>query len=310
MKTSVISENTLLSNSNRTPGFIRYCLYPLLFVGTIILFTIGFVHQWDLALIKSLYTFTLVIGLAIIEAKYPLKCKWRMTATLFFKRDLFYFLIGGATLALVNYLASLAILSQNRVSPGMFEHLPFIPALLLAIYLVDFIWYWIHRLSHESKTKFGERLWRIHVAHHLPRQVYVLMHAVSHPLNIVVVRLVFIVPLFLLGFSKEVVFMVYVFVGLQGLVSHFNADIKAGWFNYFLMGTELHRYHHSANASEAKNYGSTVTAWDQLFGSYYYDPKHPPQHLGVNDPQAYPDASEILKVLKLPFGCVSDKKNL
>jgi sterol desaturase/sphingolipid hydroxylase (fatty acid hydroxylase superfamily) len=90
-------------------------------------------------------------------------------------------------------------------------------------------------------------------------------------------------------------------VGLQGFVSHFNVDIRAGWVNYFLMGTELHRYHHSANPGEAKNYAAVVTLWDLLFGTFYYRPGVVAQRLGVEHPAHYPHDRELLKVLALPF---------
>lgn len=65
-------------------------------------------------------------------------------------------------------------------------------------------------------------------------------------------------PLFYwLGATREAVFAAGGIIGLQGLVSHCNVDLRAGWFNYLFAGTELHRYHHSGDPREAKNFGST-----------------------------------------------------
>jgi sterol desaturase/sphingolipid hydroxylase (fatty acid hydroxylase superfamily) len=105
-----------------------------------------------------------------------------------------------------------------------------------------------------------------------------------------------------LGARPEVIFLFNALMGLQGLVSHFNVDVKAGPINYLLVGTELHRYHHSASIDEAKNYGVLTPFWDLVFGTFVYRPAQLPNALGVQDPGAYPDSNEIAKVLALPFG--------
>jgi sterol desaturase/sphingolipid hydroxylase (fatty acid hydroxylase superfamily) len=127
------------------------------------------------------------------------------------------------------------------------------------------------------------------------------VYVVAHPINAIVVRLILTAPLFFLGFSTEAIFVASVIVGLQGVVSHLNVDIRAGWLNYVLVGTELHRYHHSADAAEAMNYGTVVPFWDIIFGTFIYRPGIPPCALGVSSPSEYPADREILHVLGLPF---------
>ena len=48
-------------------------------------------------------------------------------------------------------------------------------------------------------------------------------------------------------------------------------DIRAGWFNYLFVGTELHRFHHSASLTESKNYALTLSFIDIIFGTFYYN---------------------------------------
>jgi sterol desaturase/sphingolipid hydroxylase (fatty acid hydroxylase superfamily) len=127
------------------------------------------------------------------------------------------------------------------------------------------------------------------------------VYVVAHPINAIVVRFILTAPLFFLGFSTEAIFVASVIVGLQGVVSHLNVDIRAGWLNYVLVGTELHRYHHSADAAEAMNYGAVVPLWDIVFGTFIYRPGIPPCALGVSSPSEYPADREILHVLGLPF---------
>ena len=165
----------------------------------------------------------------------------------------------------------------------------------------EFLQYWFHRACHEGKGAFGRWLWRVHVAHHLPDRVYLVMHGVMHPINLVASFAIIQGSLVLLGASPQSIFMLSAMMGLHGLISHFNVDIKAGWLNYLFIGTELHRFHHSADPAESKNYGVFLTIWDIVFGTFYYKPDHVPDRLGVDEPGAYPHSESFLQVLALPF---------
>ena len=90
-------------------------------------------------------------------------------------------------------------------------------------------------------------------------------------------------------------------IDLQSLVSHFNVNIKAGFLNYLFIGTETHRYHHSANMDEAGNYGNTLAIWDLIFGTFYYRPNAVPEKLGVSADNQYPKSENVLEVITLPF---------
>jgi len=287
---------------NETSRAIQYGLYPLLFAAMV-----GYaafeVNQpsGKVGSYYGVYLTLLVLVMLSVETLHPLRAEWRMTKASFFRRDLPYMAIGGLTLVLVNYAAGWAILHFGMTRGASQATLPLIPAVVLVLIIPDFLWYWVHRLSHEGRGRVGQWFWKMHLAHHLPQQVYLLMHGVAHPLNTIIVRAILTVPMFLLGFSTEALFVANLVVGLQGFVSHFNVDIRAGWVNYLLMGTELHRYHHSADPAEAKNYGAVVTLWDQLFGTFYYRPGTVARRLGIEHPEQYPADREVLKVLALPF---------
>jgi sterol desaturase/sphingolipid hydroxylase (fatty acid hydroxylase superfamily) len=248
------------------------------------------------------YYLAILAGILLtVEILYPLRREWRMTRASFFRRDLPFMVIGGVTIALAQYVSGLAIIQFGLERGTSHAGLPLLPGVILILLGSDFIWYWIHRWSHEGRGPVGRWLWKIHAAHHLPQQVYLFMHGVAHPLNTIIVRLIFTVPFFFLGFSTEAIFVSNLVIGLHGLVSHFNVDVRAGVLNYLFMGTELHRYHHSAAADGSRNYGSTLVLWDLLFGTFVYRPGMPPRRLGVADPDKYPNDRQILGVLAMPF---------
>ena len=128
------------------------------------------------------------------------------------------------------------------------------------------------------------------------------MHPAGHPINTFIVRgLVTILPLYLLGASAETVVLANLVIGIQGLFSHTNLDLRAGWFNYVFIGTELHRYHHSADMEESGNYAVALSLIDILFGTFVYKPGQVPERLGIYEPSAYPRSGQVVRIMLLPF---------
>lgn len=281
---------------------LRYHLYPLLAAITLAYLayelsgpqeTIGHRYGW--------YVGGMVIVMVLVEMLHPLRSEWRMTKATFWRRDLPFLILGASTIAAANYFAAIIATQYSLARGTSHEGIPLLLGIVLALLITDFLWYWVHRISHEARGSLGQFLWRVHAAHHLPRQVYVLMHAIGHPINAIVVRAILTLPLYVLGFAPEVVFAASVIIAFQGLVSHFNVDSRVGWLNYLLVGTELHRYHHSADTSEAKNFGAVVSVWDQLFGTFYYRPGKVPISLGVDNPSLYPSDTRLLDIVAYPF---------
>jgi sterol desaturase/sphingolipid hydroxylase (fatty acid hydroxylase superfamily) len=128
-----------------------------------------------------------------------------------------------------------------------------------------------------------------------------MMHAVFHPPNAVISTAILQLPLLLLGAPPEAILATTLLIDLQSLVSHFNVDIRAGWFNYVFTGTETHRFHHSANIKEAGNFGNTLAIWDLVFGTFLYRPGHVPEKLGIEMDNNTPRSERVLKVLAYAF---------
>jgi sterol desaturase/sphingolipid hydroxylase (fatty acid hydroxylase superfamily) len=284
-----------------TPPWLRYLLYPMLAA-----ITAAYVHH---ELSESgtpgrhygAYLAGMLGLMVLIETCWPLQRRWRMTAATLLRRDLPYMLLGASTLGLTQWLATQIATSHGVGRGSMLASLPLAAGALASVLMGDFLWYWVHRSSHELPGRLGRFLWRLHLPHHLPEQVYVLMHPIAHPLNTLIVRIILTLPGYLLGVSVEAAFVASVLTGFQGLVSHFNVDSRTGWLNRLLIGTELHRLHHSADPSEARNYAATVSIWDQLFGTYRHAPGQVPARLGIEHPERYPAATDLAAVLTLPF---------
>ena len=279
---------------------ITYALYPTLLLIVIGVMFLAIHFRLDYQMIYGATTVFLVFTLITVETIFPLKTEWKMTKRSFF-RDLKYILFAAPTIALTKAGFGMLAIWYSQHHSGHFSHSPTVISAIAFLLVFEFLQYWYHRLSHTAKGKFGKVLWKIHLAHHLPDKVYVVMHAVFNPINAFITTTIIQFPLILLGISPEATLIATLLIDLQSLVSHFNVNVKAGFLNYVFIGTETHRYHHSANMDEAKNYGNTLAIWDLIFGTFYYRPNAVPEKLGISENNNYPESENVLKVITLPF---------
>lgn len=280
---------------------VRWGLYPFSWLITLSGITL-FLHDvvepktaWviNAGILASLYL--------VIERVVPYEKRWSMTMPSFIS-DIKFAAINSGFITGLSAALALFTISISGNNQGMASEWPPLVQLIACFLIFEAFNYSLHRTMHEAKGTLGKFLWRVHAAHHLPPRLYLIMHAVFHPINgIIIAGLAIIMPIWLVGYSQEVVTMFFMINGLHGLISHFNVDIRMGWFNYILVGPELHRYHHSADVNEAKNYGATLSVYDQLFGTFVYHPGTPPEQLGVSESAGFPDYDRTMAVLKLPF---------
>ena len=279
---------------------ITYGLYPTLLLIVIAILFLAINFNSDYKIVYGATTVFLVFTLMIVETFFPLNLEWKMTKKSFL-RDLKYILIDAPIIAITKTGFGLIAIWYSENHSGYFSNSPLLISVVIFLLVFEFFQYWYHRLSHTTKGKFGDFLWKVHLAHHLPDKVYVVMHAVFNPINAFLTATIIQLPLILLGVSPEAALAATLLIDLQSLVSHFNVNIKAGFLNYIFIGTETHRFHHSAGVSEAKNYGNTLAIWDIIFGTFYYNPNKIPQKLGIENTDEYPKSENILEVVSLPF---------
>lgn len=282
------------------PTLVTYGFYPLVASLTIAFAWLNFTGAHDLQWAYAVFTAARFVLFIVAEMVWPCRAEWKMTWRSFL-RDVKYMVAGGGLMQVVKFAVGwLAIGTAQENAMGL-ATLPLVAQVLLAILSYELVQYGVHRYSHEGRGPIGRFFWRIHAVHHLPRRIYFLMHPVMHPLNVLMVSAIGLIPAYVLGLNKEAVFLFNLILGVQGLFSHFNVDIKVGPLNYLLIGTELHRRHHSANLQEAGNYGAVTPFWDLLFGSFSYAGGQLPERLGTADGELYPSSDEYLACLALPF---------
>ncbi|MCX4502118.1 sterol desaturase family protein [Streptomyces anulatus] len=276
---------------NSPARLLRAAAYPVLLLAVVSVGAAALWLQWDPAWVSSLFLIGAIAYLALLERLipydrnwHPRKAEWRWYGI--------YFLLTMVGSGLAQLLVALAV---GLISPAeSARHLWVeIPGALLAGSLVS---YAVHRLGHRNAL-----LWRLHGVHHVPEKVNVANNGVNHVLDIVLAQGLVQLTLAFVGFSRPAVLVVGLFVAAQGYFVHANIDVRIGRLNHLLASPEQHRLHHSTDLSEAGHYGSDLSCWDHLFGSFTWYPGREPADVGLHDPASFPGTGEILAALTHPW---------
>ena len=237
----------------------------------------------------------------VLEFTLPYEKRWAMTwasAWVDFK----FVLLNGGTIAAVSAGLAYFTISTAGLHRGPASDWPIWAQVVSALLIFEAINYSVHRAMHEMRGPLGRFLWGTHAAHHLPPRLYLVMHAVFHPINAFIIQAGAItLPIWAMGYGPQAAAMFLMINGMHALISHFNVDVRAGWLNYVFVGTELHRYHHSAVVADAGNFGATLSVFDQMFGTFVYRPGVAPLELGVDPASGLPAYERFVAVLALPF---------
>jgi sterol desaturase/sphingolipid hydroxylase (fatty acid hydroxylase superfamily) len=114
-------------------------------------------------------------------------------------------------------------------------------------------------------------------------------------------------PILLLGFSKEIIFLVGVTHIVIAYISHANIQTKKSFWDYLIVTPQVHHFHHSTDMNEAKNFSNIFPFWDLVFGTYY-NRKGAVKEVGVieNEFTDYPADKEYAKQLLFPITTQKD----
>ena len=127
----------------------------------------------------------------------------------------------------------------------------------------DFIYYWNHRASHESRW-----LWAVHVVHHSSER-YNLSTALRQP---VAEGITLSVPYGLLALAGIRPGLIEQARGINLIYQfwiHTEAIKRLGWVERVFNTPSHHRVHHGSNRQYLdRNHGSILIIWDHLFGTF------------------------------------------
>jgi len=132
-----------------------------------------------------------------------------------------------------------------------------------AILAWDFVYYWNHRLAHESRY-----VWAVHVVHHSSEH-YNLSTALRQPVADSFTATVPYGVLALMGFRPELIETARGVNLLYQFWVHTEAIKSIGPAEQVFNSPSAHRVHHGSNRQYLdRNHGSILIIWDRLFGTH------------------------------------------
>jgi sterol desaturase/sphingolipid hydroxylase (fatty acid hydroxylase superfamily) len=160
---------------------------------------------------------------------------------------------------------------------GWLGALPFWAGLPLIVLVADLVQYWTHRAYHEVPV-----LWRLHAVHHSAKHMDWMAGSRQHLIEILITRTLVLAPIFLLGFSKEVIDAYIIIVGFQAVFNHANVSVRLGPLRYLIVTPNFHHWHHSQDQEALdRNYAAHYAFLDHLFGTAVKSDKAWPEQYGV-----------------------------
>jgi sterol desaturase/sphingolipid hydroxylase (fatty acid hydroxylase superfamily) len=177
---------------------------------------------------------------------------------------------------------------------GWVAALPFWAGLPLIILVADLVQYWTHRAYHEVPF-----LWRFHAVHHSVKSMDWLAGSRQHIVEVLITRTLVLAPIYVLGFSKEVIDGYIIVVGLQAVFNHANVSVRLGPLRHVIVTPNFHHWHHSQDREALdRNYAAHYAFLDHLFGTAVKSEREWPSDYGVLGDYV-PDG--FVKQFKFPF---------
>jgi sterol desaturase/sphingolipid hydroxylase (fatty acid hydroxylase superfamily) len=139
-------------------------------------------------------------------------------------------------------------------------------AMLVGALIVDFFFYWFHRLQHSSQV-----LWQVHLLHHSDMALNVTTTNRTHFFEHVLTPLFMATPITLLfSLPRSDVVMISVLPLVWSHFVHTNIRLGFGKLWWLISSPQYHRIHHSIQPEhQNRNFAVWFPLWDILFGTAF-----------------------------------------
>lgn len=154
-----------------------------------------------------------------------------------------------------------------------------IPAFIISFVVVDYLYYWNHRLLH------SKLLWNVHQVHHTVTQMDVLGTSRNTLWTSLVIIYLWIHTLFLYLLTDPTGYLLGVsLTSALDLWRHSRLLIPANtrlfqFLSFWLILPHDHAWHHCREIHNY-NYGANLKIWDKLHGTYY-ESENLPSPIGI-----------------------------
>ena len=197
-------------------------------------------------------------------------------------------------------LAALAALALSIRSTGMLGALSWPVQIAAGVIVIDFsTGYLSHRIMH-----MWPAMWRFHQVHHCDDFVDVTTTYRTHPVETVWRFLFAIVPVWVIGIAPAAVVIQRLLQATNGVIAHANIRLWAPLdrlLSRVWVTPNVHKIHHSRQLTETNsNYGTILTIYDRLLGTYTPAERAPSVVYGLDEADPVRSAS-FPGLLSMPF---------
>lgn len=251
---------------------------PLLVLGSMVAIATMITHRWMNPDLFTTLMILLPIPLLIVaERVWTKREDWLLTPKEF-AEDAFW--LGFAALLWIPLYDDFYETPLSEAFTWLRDRSPLdltlapttVAGLLGAVMLVklveSFIYYWCHRIQHESLF-----FWRMHATHHHITKMGCLRGDRTHPLEYLTLALGTPIALALFGASENVIAVTAAFHFWNGNLNHANLPLRSlpGYDWVFATAPQHHAHHALEMRQSNSNYGCNIILWDRLFGTYCGD---------------------------------------
>ena len=218
-------------------------------------------HPWALAVTSPM----IVIAVLLLEQVSERHAGWRMNRREFFT-DLYYSVLSATVIVwLTEKLAEYPLRAAKAalgIKTAWVMEMPWLAQVMLAIFLLEFGQYWMHRLMH-NWTPF----WLTHAPHHHITQLNAAKGAIGNPIELFLISLS---VLALFDFDEKALFAAFNTMGVISVFAHANVRSNPPiWYSFFFTTIRHHSLHHSTDYQSTRcNYGNSLIVLDRIFGTY------------------------------------------
>jgi sterol desaturase/sphingolipid hydroxylase (fatty acid hydroxylase superfamily) len=182
--------------------------------------------------------------------------------------DGIYFIVSHVAVELLTFFtllpATLVSQAWQAQALGMqVKSLPIVVQIFLIMVAADVTQYWVHRSFHRIRWA-----WPFHAIHHSSRNMDWLAGSRLHIVDTVVTRGLILVPLFVIGFAEQALYIWLGIVAAQATFIHVNMKWRLRWLEQILVTPRFHHWHHAVKPID-KNFAVHFPWIDRLFGTYH-----------------------------------------
>ncbi len=145
-----------------------------------------------------------------------------------------------------------------------YKNYPFgLLSFIIALFLVDFIYYIFHLLHHRIKI-----FWTFHHVHHGDDKLNL---STAYRISWIeqIYEFLFFVPLILIGIHPFLILISFYVLCLWQFICHSQYIKFPHFMSYIFITPQLHKIHHDqVNKNQNSNFGAIFSMWDRMFGTY------------------------------------------